>query len=219
MAVFHADGKVPVSMLWFISRLSSKEIVGAAIFSILEPRPSDLAALRDGMCFNNSSMFFGVICEIVNCGLFTLSAVRSLMCLRGARINESDGRFRSSSRGCFTMIYFASIFFFTIYFYIYFACLYFVCLSPEIGTTSSLRAAKPSNITSFNYTIKIQVERLIVASERYLSKCWSTLENALGLFLKGPENFRARKAIRKTVTCMILFCKAGLYISCKGNKN
>jgi len=33
-----------------------------------------------------------VMCGIVNCGLFTLSAVRSLMCLREARDGECDGR-------------------------------------------------------------------------------------------------------------------------------
>ena len=104
LAVFHADGKVPVSMQWFISRLSGKEIAAAAIFSILAPRPSDPAALWDGMSFSNSSMIFGVMCGmIVNCGLFTLSATRSLICLRGACDDEKDGRFRSSSRGCFTM--------------------------------------------------------------------------------------------------------------------
>ena len=32
-----------------------------------------------------------------------------------------------------------------------------------------------------------------------------------------PRTFRARKAIRKTTTC--LFCKAGLLICSKGNKN
>ena len=31
-----------------------------------------------------------------------------------------------------------------------------------------------------------------------------------GPFLKSPENFSARKAIRKTTTC--LFCKAGLFL-------
>ena len=36
-------------------------------------------------------------------------------------------------------------------------------------------------------------------------------------FSKVPKTFRARKAIRKTPTC--LFCKAGLFICCKGNKN
>ena len=36
-------------------------------------------------------------------------------------------------------------------------------------------------------------------------------------FSKVPRTFRARKAIRKTTTC--LFCKAGLLICCKGNKN
>ena len=80
MAVFQADRKVPVSMQWFISRLSGKEMAGAAIFSILAPIPSDPTALCDGIGFNNSSMFFDVICGIVNCGLFTLSAVKSLMC-------------------------------------------------------------------------------------------------------------------------------------------
>ena len=42
---------------------------------------------------------------------------------------------------------------------------------------------------------------------------------ARGPFLESPENFnsRARKAIRKTPTR--LFCEAGLFISCKGNKN
>ena len=35
-------------------------------------------------------------------------------------------------------------------------------------------------------------------------------------FSKVPKTFRARKAIRKTATC--LFCKAGLIICCKGIK-
>ena len=36
-------------------------------------------------------------------------------------------------------------------------------------------------------------------------------------FSKVPRTFRARKAIRKTTTC--LFCKAGLSICCNGDKN
>ena len=36
-------------------------------------------------------------------------------------------------------------------------------------------------------------------------------------FSRVPKTFRAQKAIRKTTTC--LFCKAGLFIRCKGNKN
>ena len=36
-------------------------------------------------------------------------------------------------------------------------------------------------------------------------------------FSKVPKTFRARKAIPKTATR--LFCKAGLFICCKGNKN
>jgi len=36
-------------------------------------------------------------------------------------------------------------------------------------------------------------------------------------FSQVPRTFRARKAIHKTTTC--LFCKAGLFICCKGNKN
>ena len=36
-------------------------------------------------------------------------------------------------------------------------------------------------------------------------------------FSKVPKTFRARKAIRKTTTCLL--CKAGLFICCKGNKN
>ena len=36
-------------------------------------------------------------------------------------------------------------------------------------------------------------------------------------FSKVPRTFRARKTIRKTMTC--LFCKAGLLICCKGNKS
>ena len=36
-------------------------------------------------------------------------------------------------------------------------------------------------------------------------------------FSKDPKTSRARKAIRKTLTC--LFCKAGLFRGCKGNKN
>ena len=36
-------------------------------------------------------------------------------------------------------------------------------------------------------------------------------------FSKVPRTFRARKAIRNSTTC--LFCKPGLFICCKGNKN
>ena len=36
-------------------------------------------------------------------------------------------------------------------------------------------------------------------------------------FSKVPRTFRARKTIRKTTT--YLFCKAGLFIFCKGNEN
>ena len=36
-------------------------------------------------------------------------------------------------------------------------------------------------------------------------------------FSNVPRTFPTRKAIRKTTTC--LFCKAGLLICCKGNKN
>ena len=36
-------------------------------------------------------------------------------------------------------------------------------------------------------------------------------------FSKVPRTFRARKAIRKSTTCLL--CKAGLFICCKGNKN
>ena len=36
-------------------------------------------------------------------------------------------------------------------------------------------------------------------------------------FSKVPKTFWARKAIPKTATR--LFCKAGLFICCKGNKN
>ena len=36
-------------------------------------------------------------------------------------------------------------------------------------------------------------------------------------FSKVPKTFRARKAIRKTLT--FKFCEAGLFICCKGNKN
>ena len=38
-----------------------------------------------------------------------------------------------------------------------------------------------------------------------------------GRFSKVPKTFRARKAIRKTPTC--LSCNAGFFICCKGNKN
>ena len=37
------------------------------------------------------------------------------------------------------------------------------------------------------------------------------------LFLKSPENFSGRKSYHWSTTC--LFCKAVLFISCKGNKN
>ena len=36
-------------------------------------------------------------------------------------------------------------------------------------------------------------------------------------FSKVPKTFWARKAIRKTTTCLL--CKAGLFICCKANKN
>mgnify|MGYP007094288834 CR=1 FL=1 len=36
-------------------------------------------------------------------------------------------------------------------------------------------------------------------------------------FSKVPRTFRTRKVIRKTTTC--LFCKVGLLICCKENKN
>ena len=43
-------------------------------------------------------------------------------------------------------------------------------------------------------------------------------ETDLGARLsKVPKTFRARKAIRKTPT--FLFCKAGRFICCKGNKS
>ena len=43
------------------------------------------------------------------------------------------------------------------------------------------------------------------------------LQTNRGPFLKSPENsFWARKAIRKTSTR--LFCEAGIFIGCKGNK-
>ena len=66
-------------MQWFISWLNGKGVAGAAIFSILAPRPSDPAALWDGMSFSYSSIFLGVICGMVNCGLFTPSFVGSLI--------------------------------------------------------------------------------------------------------------------------------------------
>ena len=44
-----------------------------------------------------------------------------------------------------------------------------------------------------------------------------TNSNPGARFSKVPRTFRARKAIRKTTTC--LFYKAGLLICCKGNKN
>ena len=47
---------------------------------------------------------------------------------------------------------------------------------------------------------------------------WTRLSVVPGArFSKVPRTFRARKAIRKTATC--LFCKAGLFICCRGNKN
>ena len=56
------------------------------------------------------------------------------------------------------------------------------------------------------------------------SSCWFSqspsseqLHISGARFSKVPRIFRARKAIRKTTTS--LFCKAGLFICCKGNKN
>lgn len=100
-AVFHTEGKVPVPMQRFISRLSGKEIAGAAIFSILAPNSSDPVALWDGMCFSSSSIFCSVICEIVNCAMLTLF-VRSLMYLQRNCEVVFYSRFRSNSKGCFT---------------------------------------------------------------------------------------------------------------------
>ena len=56
------------------------------------------------------------------------------------------------------------------------------------------------------------------------SSCWFSqspsseqLHRSGARFSKVPRTFRARKVIRKTTTS--LFCKAGLFICCKGNKN
>ena len=45
----------------------------------------------------------------------------------------------------------------------------------------------------------------------------ATKIRARGPFLESPENFSGPKTIRKTATC--LFCKAGLFICCRGDKN
>ena len=57
---------------------------------------------------------------------------------------------------------------------------------------------------------KLKTRKLTATAFLHL---WSTGAR----FLKVPRTFRARKAIRKTTTR--LFCKAGLFICCKGNKN
>ena len=50
-----------------------------------------------------------------------------------------------------------------------------------------------------------------------IKKIASIFQSSGARFSKVPGTFRARKASRKTMTC--LFCKACLFICCKGNKN
>ena len=52
--------------------------------------------------------------------------------------------------------------------------------------------------------------------EKYNPAPWG-VQSAGACFSKVPRTFRARKAICKTMTC--LFCIAGLFICCKGNKS
>ena len=52
---------------------------------------------------------------------------------------------------------------------------------------------------------------------RVETKFEEALNNSGARLSKVPRTFRARKAIRKTTTC--LFCKAGLFVCCKGNKD
>ena len=43
--------------------------------------------------------------------------------------------------------------------------------------------------------------------------------NIWGPFLGRPENVSARTDIRNSPTRLLIFCEAGLFICCKGNKN
>ena len=57
----------------------------------------------------------------------------------------------------------------------------------------------------------------LTRTESWVSKRHGRKSSSGARFSKVPRTFRARKAIRKTTT--YLFCKAGLLICCKGNKN
>ena len=59
--------------------------------------------------------------------------------------------------------------------------------------------------------------RLSLRTSYYCLVELPVIVNRASRFSKVPRTFRARKAIRKTTT--YLFCKAGLLICCKGNKN
>ena len=61
-----------------------------------------------------------------------------------------------------------------------------------------------------------EISRYIVVNQMWPNGLGSRLE-IWGPFLESSENFSGPKTIRKTATC--LFCKAGLFICCRGDKN
>ena len=67
----------------------------------------------------------------------------------------------------------------------------------------------------FHATDHLQTSHSEILQVRKIFKFVPLLSGAR--FSKVPRTFRARKAIRKTTT--YLFCKVGLLICCKGNKN
>ena len=90
-------------------------------------------------------------------------------------------------------------------------------VGPTSGTTilfilSQRRGPKPSNFKVLLIFLTLKTWLKVSFSEQ--TDCSLTTG---AHFSKVPRTFRARKAIRKTTTC--LFCKAGLLICCKGNKN
>jgi len=98
-----------------------------------------------------------------------------------------------------------------------------------------------ARVSQINYLLRLRqiIDLLLTEQSRYFAQSGSIINYpylpftliwlflsrfplvtlAKGPFLESPENFnsRARKAIRKTQTR--LFCEAGLFIGCKGNKN
>ena len=73
-------------------------------------------------------------------------------------------------------------------------------------------------VMQIKLTVFVVVEYIVneVATVLHTLRAYVTCAFPWARFSKVPKTFWARKAIRKTATR--LFCKAGLFICCKGNK-